>query len=91
MGSESRFTARKDSLNKGRFDMTYKRQLWTSGYEYRLRCPFCGTYVSYVDRQLGFRAWYPDGFVYCPKCRKPIRHSELFAVHPDGTPVYKTQ
>ena len=68
----------------------YKRQMWTSGYEYRARCPHCGTQLSYTDRQLGYRSWYPNGFIYCSRCRKPIRHSEFFAVHPDGTPVYKT-
>ncbi|MBO7377055.1 MAG: zinc ribbon domain-containing protein [Clostridia bacterium] len=71
--------------------MAFKRALWTSGYTYRLRCPICGTAIEYTDRQLGFRAWYPNGFVYCPGCRKPQRHSEFFAVYPDGTPVYKTR
>ena len=70
--------------------MSYKRQLWTSGYEYRVRCPRCGTNMSYTDRQLGYRSWYPNGFIYCAACRTPIRHNEIFAVHPDGTPVYKT-
>ena len=68
----------------------YKRQMWTSGYEYRVRCPRCGTYMSYTDRQLGYRSWFPNGFIYCAGCRQPIRHNEIFAVHPDGTPVYKT-
>lgn len=70
---------------------TYKRQLWTSGYTYRQRCPYCGTFVEYVDRQLGYRSWYPNGFVYCPRCRKPLRHNEIFAVKPDGTAVYSSQ
>ena len=69
---------------------TYKRQLWTSGYAYRVRCPYCGTVTEYRDNQLGYRSWYPNGFIYCSRCRKPIRHSEFFAVFPDGTPVYKT-
>ncbi len=71
--------------------MTYKRQLWTSGYEYRARCPYCGVNLSYTDRQLGYRSWFPNGFVYCPGCRHPIRHNEMFAVHPDGSPVFRTQ
>ena len=71
--------------------MSYKRALWTSGYKYRLRCPYCGTLIEYTDRQLGFRSWYPNGFIYCPGCRKPQRHNEIFAVHPDGTPVYATR
>ncbi len=43
--------------------MSYKRALWTSGYKYRLRCPYCGTLIEYNDRQLGFRSWYPNGFI----------------------------
>ncbi len=71
--------------------MSYKRALWTSGYTYRMRCPYCGTEIIYTDRQLGYRSWYPNGFVYCPTCRKPQRHNEIFAVYPDGSPVYATK
>ena len=70
---------------------TYKRQLWTSGYAYRVRCPFCGTVTEYRDRQLGYRSWYPNGFIYCSGCRRPLRHNEFFAVKEDGTAVYATQ
>ena len=70
--------------------MSFKRQLWTSGYEYRVRCPQCGTYISYRDNQLQYRSWYPNGFIYCPRCNNPLRHHEAFAVNPDGTPVYKS-
>ena len=79
------------SAVEGEEEMTYKRQLWTSGYEYRVRCPYCGTHISYNDRQLGYRSWFPNGFVYCPGCRRPIRHNEFFAVKPDGSPVFRTQ
>ncbi len=71
--------------------MSYKRALWTSGYTYRMRCPYCGTEIVYTDRQLGYRSWYPNGFVYCPTCRKPQRHNEIFAIYPDGSPVYTSQ
>ena len=70
--------------------MAFKRALWTSGYTYIAPCPYCGTTIQYVDRQLDFRPWYPNGFIYCPRCRKPLRHSEIYAVHPDGTRVYST-
>ncbi len=69
---------------------TYKRQLWTSGYTYRIRCPYCGMNYQYLDRDMNYRSWYPDGFTYCPGCRRPNRHNEIFAIHPDGTPVYST-
>jgi predicted amidophosphoribosyltransferase len=71
--------------------MAFKRALWSSGYTYRMRCPYCGTNVSYTDKNLDFRPWYPNGFVYCPRCRKPLRHEEIYAVDVNGTPVYKTQ
>ena len=70
--------------------MSYKRALWSSGYVYHIRCPYCGTNISYTDRDLGYRAWYPNGFVYCPKCQKPLRHNEIYAVDSNGQPVYKT-
>ena len=71
--------------------MAFKRALWTSGYEYRATCPQCRTNFSYRDNQLDFRPWYPNGFVYCPKCRQPFRHNEIYAVNPDGSRVYKSQ
>ena len=70
--------------------MSYKRAMWTSGYTYHVRCPNCGTEFNYTDRDLGYRAWFPNGFVYCQGCSKPIRHTEFYAVNPDGTPVFKT-
>ena len=71
--------------------MAFKRAVWTSGYTYKRKCEYCGTQFSYSDRHLGFRSWYPNGFVYCPACRKPLRHNEIFAVNPDGSRVFKTQ
>ena len=69
--------------------MSYKRAMWTSGYTYI--ASYCGSSVRYTDRDLGYRAWYPNGFVYCPRCKKPIRHNEFFALNPDGSRVYATQ
>lgn len=71
--------------------MAFKRALWSSGYTYKMRCPACGTVNEYTDKALDFRAWYPNGFVYCATCRKPLRHNEIFAVDKDGNPVFKSQ
>ena len=71
--------------------MSFKRATWTSGYTYNITCEYCRTVFSYTDRQLDYRPWYTNGFIYCPRCRKPLRHSEFYAVFPDGTPVYKTR
>lgn len=70
--------------------MSYKRAVWTSGYTYRRNCEYCSTPIEYTDRQLGYRSWYPNGFIYCPSCKKPLRHNEIYAVNPDGSPVFKT-
>ena len=70
--------------------MAFKRALWTSGYTYQLTCPYCGELFAYTDRELDYRAWYPNGFIYCHRCRRPLRHNEIYAVYPDGSRVYQT-
>lgn len=60
--------------------MGYKRAQWHSGLTYRQVCVNCRNEMYYTDDSLGFRAWFPDGFVYCTRCRKPLRHSENFAI-----------
>ncbi len=61
--------------------MAFKRALWHSGLTYEQTCEQCQTVVRYVDNQLDFRPWYPDGFVYCPRCKTPLRHNEAYAVN----------
>ena len=62
--------------------MGYARAKWHSGLTYRQVCSKCNTTIEYTDEKLGFRYWFPDGFVYCPnrKCKTPLRHSEEFAI-----------
>lgn len=57
----------------------FKRANWHSGLTYKQTCPDCKTTVIYKDDKLGFRPWYPDGFIYCPTCQKPLRHRETYA------------
>ena len=64
--------------------MGYKRALWHSGYTYFQICPKCKNEMFYTDHKLGFRAWFPDGFVYCTKCRTPLRHNECYAIDGPG-------
>ena len=68
--------------------MAFKRAMWHSGLTYQQTCSHCRMVVRYTDYNLDFRPWYPDGFVYCPRCRGPMRHNELYALNPDGTPMY---
>lgn len=66
--------------------MSFQRAQWHSGLTYQQTCKNCGTKIRYTDESLDFRPWYADGFVVCPKCKANIRHSEAFAINPDGTP-----
>ncbi len=59
----------------------FKRAEWRSGLTYRQTCDQCRTVITYMDDKLDFRPWYPDGFVYCPNCQKPLRHSERYAIN----------
>lgn len=59
----------------------FKRAEWHSGLTYRVTCPDCKTVMEYTDEILDFRPWFADGFVYCVKCRKPLRHSETLAIN----------
>ena len=58
----------------------FKRANWSSGLTYRQTCADCNTEVTYKDDKLGFRPWFPDGFVYCPTCQKPLRHNEKYSI-----------
>ena len=69
--------------------MGFKRAQWHSGLTYRQTCSECNTVIEYKDDKLDFRPWYADGFVYCPKCKKPLRHREGYAIDqaPEAAPV----
>ena len=60
--------------------MAYKRAQWHSGLTYRQTCEQCGLEMTYMDNKLDFRPWYADGFVYCDRCRTPLRHRETYAI-----------
>ena len=47
---------------------------------FRRECEYCLSTIEYKLKDLGYRPWYPKGFVYCPKCQKPLRHSEKYEV-----------
>ena len=64
----------------------FKRANWHSGLTYRQQCDQCKTGVQYTDYNLDYRPWYPDGFVYCPKCKTPLRHNENYAINNGSAP-----
>lgn len=63
----------------------FKRAEWHSGLTYEQTCEQCKTVVRYDDYKLDFRPWYADGFVYCPTCKKPLRHNENYAINDKGS------
>ena len=69
--------------------MGFKRAQWHSGLTYRQACSSCRALIEYTDEVLDFRPWYADGFVYCPQCRTPLRHSENYAVAKPDNPVVR--
>ena len=62
------------------------------GYEeynptFRCRCDSCYFEFDYHTYDLGHRTWYPQGFVYCPRCQKPQRHKLEYEVLTNVQPV----
>ena len=56
-----------------------------AGYEtynpaFHCKCEYCYYEFDYHTYDLGHRAWYPHGFVYCPRCRRPLRHKLEYEV-----------
>ena len=66
--------------------MGLKRAEWHSGLTYQQTCESCKTILQYTDYSLDFRPWYADGFVYCPKCKTPLRHNENYALGNNNQP-----
>ena len=67
--------------------MGYQRAQWKSGLTYEHECEQCHTVIRYTDECLDFRPWFPNGFVYCPNCKKPLRHDENLAINAKPTPA----
>lgn len=57
--------------------------------KFHCRCEYCYFEFDYHTYDLGHRAWYPHGFIYCPRCKKPIRHRLEYEVI--NNPVYAQQ
>ena len=64
--------------------MSFQRALWHSGLTYKQTCPKCHAVTQYQDDKLDFRPWYADGFIYCSRCRAPLRHNEAYAIDAEG-------
>lgn len=47
---------------------------------FHCRCEYCGREIDYHTYDIGHRTWYPQGFIYCPQCQKPLRHKIEYEV-----------
>ncbi len=47
---------------------------------FHCKCEYCYYEFDYHSYDLGHRAWYPHGFVYCPRCQRPLRHKLEYEV-----------
>ena len=47
---------------------------------FHCKCEYCYYEFDYHTYDLGHRAWYPHGFVYCPRCQRPLRHKLEYEV-----------
>ena len=63
------------------------RMAQTIGYDaeihdpdYKAKCEYCGLVFIYHRSNLGYRKWYPHGFVYCPSCRRPLRNDPCLQI-----------
>lgn len=52
------------------------------------RCATCNALFDYQLSDLGFRPWFPNGYIECPCCEKPLRHN---AVENAYIPMYTPQ
>ena len=48
---------------------------------FRVKCEYCACEFEYTLSNLGYRAWYPKGFVYCPSCKRPLRHHTEYMIN----------
>lgn len=52
------------------------------------RCEVCNAVFDYQLSDLGFRPWFPTGYIECPCCEKPLRHN---AIENAYIPMYSPQ
>ena len=54
---------------------------------FTVTCPTCQAPFDYQQSDLGFRAWYPNSYIECPCCHKPIRHNVVQYAYIPPAPV----
>ena len=58
---------------------------------FHCRCEYCCYEFDYHTSDLGHRSWYPHGFVYCPRCQKPLRHKIEYEILTNVQPAMSQQ
>lgn len=53
----------------------------SGSYDYfETKCLHCGNKIRYSRKDIRAHRRWPDGFIYCPKCKSPIGHKEEYNV-----------
>ena len=55
---------------------------------FKTKCPHCGTELTYTRNNVRPHNRWPNGFIYCPNCKRPIGHDEANLVE-SGEEVLK--
>ena len=43
---------------------------------FKTKCPYCGRELTYDRRNVRPHRRWPNGFIFCPGCKRPIGHNE---------------
>ena len=54
--------------------------------KYEATCESCHAVVQYLGCDVSFHKNYPQGYIYCPHCNRPIPHKEENKCDVDATP-----
>lgn len=57
--------------------------------KYEIQCPLCKTRVQYMLDDVKYHRRFPEGYIYCPNCRRPMSHSTATAIELDKEKALK--
>ena len=54
--------------------------------KYEVTCASCNAVVQYLGQDVSYHRNFPQGYVYCPNCQRPIPHNEDNRCGTDASP-----
>lgn len=67
----------------------YNNILLAENLTFRGNCPYCNRDIQCTIRDFRLHGRYPEGFLYCPVCRKPISKNAFQAYRPEQLSSYE--